>query len=174
MPEAVLNDAPTAGFFGKLPVTGDFVARGLPQGFRTRWDLWITRHLAHHAGTLPETGLRFRLVSGGRVAAGVIVPGQDSAGRRFPLSLILIGTGLPGPAALDPWLNAALLAAAPARRGEADADALLDALDAIAAPEATQSDDHIMTIWTEGHPAHRCDPADPAEAIRQSIALSCS
>lgn len=34
------------GWYGKLPVVGDFVGRRLPQGFIDRWDHWLQRGLA--------------------------------------------------------------------------------------------------------------------------------
>lgn len=165
-----------AGFFGKLPCTGDFVARGLPRAFRGHWDAWTTRHLAgllKDGHPWPAQGLRFRLVSGGRIAAGVIVPGQDSAGRVFPLSLLLIGAGLPAPDALEPWCNAALASAEPALRENADADALLAALDLIAAPVGQGSMEPGMQIWAAGLPPIPCDPADPEAAIHEVFAINC-
>lgn len=165
-----------AGFFGKLPYTGDFVARGLPLAFRARWDTWVARHLAGRlkdGSAWPEAGLRFRLVSGGRVAAGVIVPGQDSAGRVFPLSLLLIGAALPEPDALDDWCDAALAAAEPARRGAADADALLAALDELPVPAGTGVERAGMQIWTSQLSPVPCDLIDPDAAIQQAFSISC-
>ena len=56
MPDEVLTpggaDArrPVAAIFGKLPATGDFVWRGLPDAFRKHWDFWLTRHIAPQPG----------------------------------------------------------------------------------------------------------------------------
>lgn len=176
MPREVLIKLPEAGFFGKLPCTGDFVARGLPPTFRGHWDIWVTRHLAgqlQDGRPWPKAGLRFRLASGGRVAAGVILPGQDSAGRHFPLSLLLIGANLPAPGGLDLWCGAALLAAEPALRGEADADALLAALDDVPVPDGVGEAASGMQIWTAQVPPVPCDPADPQVAISHLFAISC-
>ena len=138
MPREILTEAPDGlpltGFHGKLASTGDFVTRGLPDSFRRRWDDWITRHLAprqRDGSTWPEGGIRFRLRSGGRVAAGVILPGHDSAGRLFPLSLILIADRLPGPGRLDIWCDAAC--ALPANN-TLDPEALWRALDRLPPP----------------------------------------
>lgn len=154
-----------AGFFGKLPTTGDFVSRGLPDGFRRNWDLWVTRHLAprqRKGAGWPEGGLRFRLVSGGRIAAGVVVPGSDSAGRPFPLSLILIGPDLPMPEALDRWCDAALSAAGAA----ADPDDLWDRLEGIDAPaRAGSAPDVALLLWARRSPAISTDAADPADGL---------
>ena len=174
MPAEVLSAE--AGFFGKLPCTGDFVARGLPAAFRGHWDAWVTRHLAGRLkdGSIwPEGGLRFRLVSGGRVAAGVIVPGQDSAGREFPLSLLLIGAALPAPDQLDAWCDAALIAAETAQDGSTDADALLDALDAVPLPFGANDDSSGMQLWSAQLGPVPCDPLDPDPAIRKVLPISC-
>ena len=88
-----------AGWYGKLPGTGDFVARRLPGGFRERWDGWLGEAIS---------GSRERLGAGWRDAylsmppwrfvlrpgivspeawAGVMVPSVDSVGRFFPLTV---------------------------------------------------------------------------------------
>lgn len=179
MPGKVLDaepptvSGPEAGFFGKLPYTGDFVTRGLPPAFCKHWDAWVTRNLADRVkdGTVwPASGVRFRLTSGGRIAAGVIVPGEDAAERRFPLSLVLIGTDLPGPDAMNPWCDAALVAAGPARNGSADADQLFAALDQIGMPAGEVFGTTDMLIWSADKPAVGCDPADPAAAIGHALA----
>ncbi|MGB8814871.1 MAG: type VI secretion system-associated protein TagF [Paracoccaceae bacterium] len=176
MPRKVLKDTPLPGFFGKLPCTGDFVARGLPTVFRGRWDAWVTRHLAgrlRDGVVWPEAGLRFRLVSGGRVAAGVIVPGRDAAGRVFPLSLMIVGAALPGAADLDAWCDAALSAALPAQNGKADADDLQDALEALSPPNGPRADTSGMVIWTREMPPLTCDPTDPTDALNRALPISC-
>ncbi|MCX7888230.1 MAG: type VI secretion system-associated protein TagF [Rhodobacteraceae bacterium] len=154
---------PVAGFFGKIPATGDFVWRGLPDRFRQSWDAWITRHVAPalRAGDGPAAGgLRFRLVSGGRAAAGVILPSEDSAGRRFPLSLVLTADDLPSPEALDPWCDAA--AAAP----RDSADGLWEALDALPAPEGPPpAGAPALWLWRRGGAPVEADPADPSAAL---------
>jgi type VI secretion system protein ImpM len=81
MPEPDLS----VGFFGKLPSTGDFVTRGLPQAFVAPWDRWLTRHLVGRL-TPRSPPLAFHR-PGSPAAAGVIVPSHDSAGRSFPLTL---------------------------------------------------------------------------------------
>lgn len=163
MPRGLLT-APFAGFFGKLPTTGDFVARGLPDGFRLKWDPWVARHLAPRLNRRwPEGGLRFRLVSGGRIAAGVILPGADRVGRAFPLSLILIAPVLPDPAGLEGWCDAA---------GTLDpnlgADALWDALEALPVPEGAGADAPFL-IWARGLPPLPLDPAAPDAALDQFL-----
>ena len=169
MPDEVLtpeDDRPVAGFFGKLPATGDFVGRGLPDGFRKPWDAWLTRHVAplqREGAAFPAGGLRFRLPSGGRLAAGVILPSRDSAGRLFPLSLLLIADSELSPAQIDPWCDAAL-----ALPREAPDD-LWHALDALPVPQPSGVARGPMQLWTPGHPPLATEAADPEAALCQLL-----
>jgi type VI secretion system protein ImpM len=158
------DDRPLVGFFGKLPATGDFVSRGLPDAFRRHWDSWLTRNivpLQHRGVAFPRGGLRFQLVSGGRVAAGVILPSEDSAGRRFPLSLLLLAKGSLPRLQMDAWCDSGL-ALLP---GVTDVDMLWLALDEVSAPEPDGPASGRMQLWTAGHPAVEADPMDPAAAL---------
>jgi type VI secretion system protein ImpM len=172
MPDEVLTPEedrrPVAGFFGKLPTTGDFVWRGLPDAFRKRWDAWLTHNVAplHREGrALPPGGLRFRLPSGGRLAAGVILPSQDSAGRLFPLSLLLIAEGDLTPTQIDLWCDAALELPV----SDLTADSLWLSLDALPAPEPIGSASGALQLWAPDRPAEETDAADPTEALRQLL-----
>jgi type VI secretion system protein ImpM len=155
------------GFFGKLPSTGDFVARGLPEGFRRRWDRWVSLHLAprQQAGCLwPAGGLRFRLTSGGRVAAGVVLPSEDAAGRRFPLSLVVIAEALPLPVALDPWCDAVAATGTAALEGRDSADQLWQRLAEIAPPDGDDKFASLL-LWTEGVAPIPAEPDAPDTAL---------
>lgn len=171
MPDEVLSGddtRPLAGFFGKLPSTGDFVGRGLPDTFRRAWDAWLTRHIAplqREGRTFPPAGLRFRLPSGGHLAAGVILPGEDSAGRLFPLSLVLIAAADLPPERIDPWCDAAL-ALDPATR---TADDLWQALDALPSPDPRGGVSGPMQLWSAGGSPLACPAAEPTEALRLLI-----
>ncbi|MDF3854716.1 type VI secretion system-associated protein TagF [Paracoccus sp. P2] len=156
MPGSVLSAQ--AGFWGKLPARGDFVGRGLPEPFRRRWDRWAAAHLARREDW-PEGGLRLRIASGGRAAAGLVLPSADAVGRRFPLALFLLADSLPGPEALEPWCEAALQAAA-----EPDPDALWQALAALPAP-AGKAEAPPLLLWQRGHPALAADPEAPGPAL---------
>lgn len=163
---------PYPGFFGKLPVTGDFVTRGLPDAFRKSWDVWITRHVAPRLrmGTRwPQGGLRVRLVSGSRVAAMVIVPGVDSAGRVFPLSLCLIGKTLPGPPDLCAWFSGARRCAEMALARRLGADALQDALEALPPPEGEDGNGRAMVIWTRRYPPEEVEADNPGEVLDRML-----
>lgn len=172
MPDEVLTDddrRPVAGFFGKLPSTGDFVWRGLPDAFRKHWDFWLTRHVAplqNHGRSYPDGGLRFRLPSGNRLAAGLILLGQDSAGRGFPLSLLLIADGDLTCAEIDRWCDAALDLAPDTLTPEQ----LWHALDALAAPDPHGAASGPMQLWTRGGPPVATDPATPRIALEQLFA----
>jgi type VI secretion system protein ImpM len=174
MPDEVLGQPPeedprpVAGLFGKLPTTGDFVWRGLPEVFRKHWDFWLTRHIAplERAGHgLPPDGLRFRLPSGGHVAAGLILPSQDSAGRHFPLSLLIIAAGDLTPNQIDPWCDAAILL------GRDSADTLWRALDDLPAPVPAGAASGPMQLWLRGGPIVTTDPTTPAERLKALLSL---
>ncbi len=160
------------GFHGKLPVAGDFLTRGLPAGFAAFWDGWAARHLAGRDGW-PEGGLRLRLVSGGRVAAGVAVPGADRVGRRFPLAAFVIASDLPDPAGLEPWCDAAFALLRAAQETALPPDELDERLEHLAPPEAAggAAPAGSMQLWALGIAAQPCDPQAP-EAALQSL-FSC-
>ncbi|WP_395542212.1 type VI secretion system-associated protein TagF [Neotabrizicola sp. sgz301269] len=151
------------GFHGKLPGLGDFVSRGLPSGFEAFWDGWAAAHLARREGW-PEAGLRLRLQSGGRVAAGVAIPGTDRVGRRFPLAGFVIAADLPGPAGLDPWCDAALACLRAAQAAGQGPDEVAEALEALPPPEGA-AEGPPMALWAAGHPAIPCDAAAPEAAL---------
>jgi type VI secretion system protein ImpM len=105
-----MSDSYETGWYGKLPVNGDFITRRLPGAFIEPWDAWLNKML---------TGSRERLGAGWRDAflsappwrfvlapgviglqgwAGLIVPSVDSVGRYFPLT---VASGLPS-RSIDP------------------------------------------------------------------------
>ncbi|AZL59603.1 DUF2094 domain-containing protein [Tabrizicola piscis] len=158
------------GFHGKLPTAGDFVTRGLPTGLAAFWDGWAARHLARRTGW-PYGGLRLRLVSGGRVAAGVAVPGTDRVGRRFPLAAFVIAPKLPAPEGLTDWCDAAGALLVTAGQGAMTPDDLLDQLEALPPPTG-DGQGATMQLWQAGGPPMDCDPAD-CEPVLKSL-FSCS
>lgn len=168
MPDEVLtpedDKRPVAGFFGKLPTTGDFVWRGLPDAFRRNWDAWITRHIAtlqRGGHAFPSGGIRFRLPSGGRLAAGVIQPSEDSAGRLFPISLLLIAPGDLSPAQIDEWCDAVLRL----NPGTLAPDPLWQALEALPAPVPDGPAAGPVQLWTPGKAPVVADATEPAPAL---------
>jgi len=111
--------AATPGVFGKLPVRGDFVARGLPASFSDPWHSWLVRGLTaarvelaerFEAAYMAAPVWRFVIPSGAcgpSPAAGVLLPSVDAAGRLFPLTLATVSPLIgPGLAASLPWFEA--------------------------------------------------------------------
>ena len=96
---AVTTPPTAAGFFGKLPSHGDFVARRLPAAFTDPWDAWLRAGLADSRAQLGEAWLpvylnspiwRFVLgagVCGPQAWGGVMMPSVDRVGRYFPFTI---------------------------------------------------------------------------------------
>lgn len=167
------QDRPVVGFFGKLPSTGDFVSRGLSDAFRQNWDVWITRHIAplqRDGAVFPAGGLRFKLASGGRTAAGMIVPSSDSAGRLFPLSVMLLADDGLTQTQTDAWCERALVVLAGDGQPPLSPDDLWLALDDLPVPEPAGPAVGTMQLWTATHPPIATAPDAPDEAIRQLLA----
>jgi type VI secretion system protein ImpM len=90
------------GFYGKLPIIGDFVSRRLPEAFITPWDNWLQSAIAASRETLGESWLnnyltspiwRFLLspgVCGNKAVAGIIMPSVDKVGRYYPLTVAVV------------------------------------------------------------------------------------
>ncbi|MCP5309322.1 MAG: type VI secretion system-associated protein TagF [Zoogloeaceae bacterium] len=91
--------APAPGWYGKLPVLGDFASRRLPHAFVSSWDTWLQRGMSHSQEELGQDWLEvfltaplWRFVLGPQTLeaqgwAGVLLPSVDSVGRYFPLTL---------------------------------------------------------------------------------------
>jgi type VI secretion system protein ImpM len=87
------------GFYGKLPLLGDFVSRRLPAHFVQAWDAWLQKALAASREQLGSGWLDIYLTSpiwrfalspgtcGTHSWAGVLMPSVDKVGRYFPLTL---------------------------------------------------------------------------------------
>lgn len=87
------------GFYGKVPVLGDFISRRLPADFIQVWDGWLQRSLQSSRQHLGDSWLSIYLTSpiwrfilspgicgqGGWM--GVVMPSVDRVGRYFPLTL---------------------------------------------------------------------------------------
>lgn len=103
-----------SGWYGKIPATGDFIARRMPGAFCDAWSGWLQAALD---GARERLGGRWRddflsmpvwrfVLTGGLVTpnawAGVMVPSVDAVGRYFPLALAsaLPATRLDAPATL--------------------------------------------------------------------------
>jgi type VI secretion system protein ImpM len=94
----VADDA-SIGFFGKLPVMGDFVVRRLPMAFVAKWDDWLQEGISRSRQLLGDQWLntylvapvwRFCLQPGvidSKAWCGLMFPSVDRVGRYFPLAL---------------------------------------------------------------------------------------
>ncbi len=139
---------PAAGFFGKMPATGDFVARGLAPGLRSPLDRWLTACLGGVAPERwPEDGLRAKLDLG-QVVILALVPSGDRLGRLYPLAGVAPGAGVARPAA-DAWVEAVLYDLADAAEGLIGPEDLARRLEA--APRPSPGDDATAGIaWRTG------------------------
>jgi type VI secretion system protein ImpM len=89
-----------AGWYGKLPVLGDFAQRRLPHDVVERWDAWLQAGIIDSRASLGEAWLDNYLtahvwhfvlmpnVLGPHAWAGVWMPSVDRVGRYFPLTLL--------------------------------------------------------------------------------------
>ena len=103
MSEDTLNDPQpsvgVAGYFGKMPVRGDFLSRGLPREFVEPWDDWLQLALGQSHDQFSDGWLEIYLTSplwhfalapavcGDAPWAGVLMPSVDEVGRYFPLTI---------------------------------------------------------------------------------------
>jgi type VI secretion system protein ImpM len=109
-PGTAAGEGFAVGWYGKIPGTGDFIARRVPASFSEPWDRWLQdaiegskRRLgAQWRDTfLSMPAWRFALgpgVVGSHAWAGLMVPSVDAVGRYFPLT---VACALP-PADLEP------------------------------------------------------------------------
>jgi type VI secretion system protein ImpM len=102
-----MSESVQVGFFGKLPVLGDFLSRRLGPDFVEPWDQWLQQAMhmarAQAGGAWNElytqaAPWRFALeagVCGGSPVLGVLLPSNDRVGRQFPLTVACpLPTGL--------------------------------------------------------------------------------
>lgn len=153
--------------FGKLPVHGDFVARGLAATERDALDAWLATSLADARAVLGagfearyDSAPPWRYVAreNAGLAAGALVPSVDSVGRRFPILLACAG--------LEPAETEDMAAQCEGLLYEAfengwDADTLVDAAGGIT-PETTEPAVSGDRWWTFG--GSDFDPAEIAGA----------
>jgi len=97
-------DAPIIelGFYGKLPVYGDFIQKRLPQNFINPWHEWLQTGMLACRELDPESWLSFYLncpawcfvlgsgICGEQAVAGVTIPSVDRVGRYFNFTMASI------------------------------------------------------------------------------------
>ena len=81
------------GFYGKVPVLGDFVTQRLPASFVKNWDTWLQNGLSASREELGDNWLDIYLTSpiwrfamregacGATAWAGILMPSVDRVGR---------------------------------------------------------------------------------------------
>ncbi len=89
----------SSGYYGKVPILGDFVKYNLPRSFIEPWDDWLQEAILQSSSQLGDKWLDcyltspiyyFALTPGicGEVGwLGVVMPSVDRVGRYFPLTL---------------------------------------------------------------------------------------
>jgi type VI secretion system protein ImpM len=94
-----MSDALAVGFYGKLPVLGDFVRRHVVDGTVVAWDAWLQQALAASREQLGDGWLDLYLtapmwrffaqpgVLDEQPVAGVLFPSVDRVGRHFPFTV---------------------------------------------------------------------------------------
>lgn len=96
----LVRSAEPIACFGKLPGSGDFLRRGLPQSVAEAWDRWLQQGLLAAREALGEPWLDYYLVApvwrfalGPGVLSdnawlGLWLPSVDSVGRYFPFTVL--------------------------------------------------------------------------------------
>jgi type VI secretion system protein ImpM len=96
---AAPGDGFAVGWYGKIPGTGDFIARRVPASFSEPWDRWLQGAIegsklrlggGWRDAFLSMPAWRFALgpgVVGANAWAGLMVPSVDAVGRYFPLTV---------------------------------------------------------------------------------------
>ena len=148
MPPVLLGPV---GLFGKLPATGDFVARGINAELRAQLDRWITlRILPEFEGRdWPAGGVRF--LTPAPYMAGLIWPSRDRAGRDYPLVALTAAGPRTTVEDCDAWANSALSDVIAAAAGERTVDEIASALAGFAPPdESGTAEIRDLDIWAAG------------------------
>jgi type VI secretion system protein ImpM len=158
------------GYYGKLPIRGDFLRYGLPPDCIGALDDWACASLAASRARLGQQWLkvwlqapirRFRLgaaICGAASLIGMVMPSIDRSGRHFPLFLV---AGAKDEHRLDAgvaWLDAAEVAGITAittntSLDELNSGLLVDEGSAVSLPGSSAP----SFWWTKGSPYHAAD-----------------
>jgi type VI secretion system protein ImpM len=150
------------GCFGKVPMRGDFLSRGLPADFIEPCDLWLQASISSSREQLGEEWLnayltapiwRFAFASGvcgAAPAMGILMPSVDRVGRYFPLVLAtLLPTGvlpLRAMAGARTWFEGAEAIALRSLEDGTDLDQFEFLLETFAPPPQTTQDGKVMAV----------------------------
>ncbi|MFV2053358.1 TagF domain-containing protein [Aliiroseovarius sp. YM-037] len=165
------------GFFGKLPSTGDFVARGLPPGLRPVLDQWLTRNVVGGLPLdrgLPDNGIRLVMAREDGGFAALILPSHDKLGREYPFAIIgMMSDGAPSIVTADGWCDAVLPAARKVIDTPLPPDQALEALAQISVDGwVADPDQSGCLIWVKGTDPIGADGATAADAVAQMAVSS--
>ncbi|TIQ98775.1 MAG: type VI secretion system-associated protein TagF [Mesorhizobium sp.] len=167
------------GFYGKMPATGDFVARRLPGDFVRIWDRWLAQYIVPLIGseTWPRsTAVRFLAGPAAfGASAGIILQSADRVGRQFPLSVVAqLADASVQLARADAWFAGIEEAAIAAQHGELTPDELDTALAALPLAPVEPGDEVIsdMVMWTARSDIFDVDPQAPQATLEQIFAAS--
>jgi type VI secretion system protein ImpM len=173
----------TAGWYGKLPMLGDFAHRRLPLEFITACDAWLAQGIAASRESLGAAWLDAYLTAplwcfawsprivDERWWFGVMMPSVDAVGRYFPLIIAFSAPQAPSDAQAlalwAQWYESAGRCAMQTLQDRATLDEFEEALAAVAtvdAPaDATVGEWHLPTanaVW----------PQDAATIVLRSLA----
>lgn len=99
-----MEPAPRLSLYGKTPLYGDFIARGLSPNERDAWDRWI----ANHRLDRPAQPTQVAVLDSPPFCA-LICPSQDRSDRSYPITLRITGLSLTttahAAACLDPLVR---------------------------------------------------------------------
>lgn len=161
------------GFYGKLPVRGDFVRRGLSEGVVTGWHDWICRNFVYVRTHVPDWKKgwlvapiwRFSLPPGplsDKTVSGLVMPSVDKVGRYFPFLVCWEGEG--GVAPDDAVWDQVELFCREALFYDQEPETLLSNIQSL---EPRREEGEVVGIWsTEGNefiPAQTCVCVDLPE-----------
>lgn len=143
------------GFFGKTPLTGDFVARNIDSPKRQALDRWITANLVKYAAPWPGGGLRGLIDLNQDLTLIVAVSSRDLPGRTFPLAAITDGTGVSFEVA-ETWCDAVAGQLERAALGDLSLDDLTQILGTILIHDRS-APDGFPALWIAGGDPVTCD-----------------
>ncbi len=177
-------EAPRLGFYGKVPMRGDFLSRRLPRDFIDPWDQWLQEAIAASREQLGDDWLpayltapiwRFVLgagVCGGAAAIGVMMPSVDRVGRYFPLALALPLAQCRAPfrmmAAAQSWFAEVETLALAALDEAADLDGFEREVEALGAPAESTAEEMPLRL-KDGAAFVEFDTAAPGEGAAALI-----
>jgi type VI secretion system protein ImpM len=171
-----------AGWFGKLPMLGDFASRRLPEGFVARWDEWLMAGIEASKVELGDRWLdvylnapiwRFWLAAGAideNAWMGIIMSSVDRVGRYFPFTAAIPidppDRALPIAAASTHWYRGLEDIAFRSMAGDSTIEQLEAELAQLGQPTDPRSPstdlERRFNVWWESHDAAPLDlPAIP-------------